>query len=140
LFLAEEINEIKQALIPSFGKSAAGNGDALYDFFIERVRNNLHVVLCMSPVGDAFRNRLRMFPSLVNCTTIDYFSDWPEDALSEVALKYLEDVDLGSDAAKKAVSQVFVTVHTSVVETSKKMILELKRYNYVSLFTFPKLR
>ena len=46
---------------------------ATYNFFIERVRRNLHVVLSMSPIGDAFRNRLRMFPSLINCCTIDWF-------------------------------------------------------------------
>ena len=32
-----------------------------------------HLVLAMSPIGDAFRNRLRKFPSLVNCCTIDWF-------------------------------------------------------------------
>ena len=39
----------------------------------------------MSPFGEDFRNRLRMFPSLVNCTTIDWFSEWPDDALQAVA-------------------------------------------------------
>ena len=51
--------------------------DAVFNYFISRVRNNLHVVLCMSPVGDAFRTRCRMFPSLVNCCTIDWFTEWP---------------------------------------------------------------
>ena len=51
--------------------------DAVFNHFISRVRNNLHVVLCMSPVGDAFRTRCRMFPSLVNCCTIDWFTEWP---------------------------------------------------------------
>jgi dynein heavy chain len=46
---------------------------AMYNFFIERVKQNLHIVLAMSPVGEAFRNRLRQFPSLINCCTIDYF-------------------------------------------------------------------
>ena len=27
----------------------------MFKYFIDRVRSNLHVVLCMSPVGDAFR-------------------------------------------------------------------------------------
>ena len=45
-----------------------------YAFFIERVKAKLHTVLCFSPIGDAFRTRLRMFPSLVNCTTIDWFT------------------------------------------------------------------
>ena len=30
--------------------------DAMFSFFIERVRNNLHIILCMSPVGDPFRS------------------------------------------------------------------------------------
>jgi len=37
------------------------------------VRTNLHVILCLSPVGETFRERCRMFPGLVNCTTIDWY-------------------------------------------------------------------
>ena len=47
--------------------------DALYSLFTDIVRENLHIVLAMSPVGNAFRERLRKFPSLVNCCTIDWF-------------------------------------------------------------------
>jgi dynein heavy chain len=39
----------------------------------------------MSPVGEAFRRRLRTFPALVNCTTIDWFLAWPEEALRSTA-------------------------------------------------------
>ena len=46
--------------------------------YLLRVKANIHVVLCMSPLGEAFRLRLRKFPSLVNCTTIDWFMEWPE--------------------------------------------------------------
>lgn len=46
---------------------------SMYNKFIERTRRHLHVVLAFSPIGDAFRNRLRMFPSLINCCTIDWF-------------------------------------------------------------------
>ena len=38
--------------------------DTCYKTFVERVRDNLHIVLCMSPVGDALRIRCRQFPSL----------------------------------------------------------------------------
>lgn len=57
--------------------------------FLKQVRKNLHVILAMSPIGDAFRTRLRMFPSLVNCCTIDWFSEWPEEALKSVARNFL---------------------------------------------------
>ena len=48
----------------------SGNQNDMYAFFIRRCRENLHVVLCMSPIGDKFRTRLRMFPALVNCCTV----------------------------------------------------------------------
>jgi hypothetical protein len=55
--------------------------DELWRLFIENVRGNLHIVLAMSPVGAGLRNRCRMYPGLVNCTTIDWFHKWPVDAL-----------------------------------------------------------
>jgi len=64
-----------------------------YGYFVERVRANLHIVLAMSPVGDKLRNRLRMFPSLVNCCTIDWINPWPEDALLSVAKMSLENLE-----------------------------------------------
>lgn len=33
-----------------------------------------------------------MFPSLVNCCTIDWFVDWPEEALLSVAHDSLKDI------------------------------------------------
>lgn len=54
-----------------------GSPLALFNLFVERVKQQLHIVLGMSPIGDAFRNRLRMFPSLVNCCTINWFEVIP---------------------------------------------------------------
>lgn len=42
------------------------------------------------------RNWIRQYPALVNCTTINWFSEWPREALLEVAEKYLMGVDLGT--------------------------------------------
>ena len=53
----------------------------LWRAFVERVRAKLHIVLCMSPVGETFRLRCRQLPTLVNCCTINWFSDWPPEAL-----------------------------------------------------------
>ena len=77
--------------------------DSVQRFFISRVRDNLHIVFATSPVGDTFRNRCRMFPSLVNCCTIDWFDEWPRDALLSVSRRFLEFVDVGSDEAKDKV-------------------------------------
>jgi hypothetical protein len=44
----------------------------LWGYFVDKTRDNLHIVLAMSPIGNAFRDRLRQFPSLVNCCTVDW--------------------------------------------------------------------
>ncbi len=77
------------------------NTIAVYNFLLDRVKANLHLIVCMSPVGETFRNRIRMYPALVNCTTIDLFNEWPQEALLEVGEKYLANVELGvSDQVK----------------------------------------
>ena len=43
----------------------------------------------------------RMFPSLVNCCTIDWFTEWPGDALEKVATKFLEDMDMEDEVKLK---------------------------------------
>jgi dynein heavy chain len=39
--------------------------DELWAFFIERVRSNLHLSLCFSPVGVKLSRRAQMFPGLM---------------------------------------------------------------------------
>ncbi|KAH0572596.1 Dynein heavy chain [Spironucleus salmonicida] len=59
----------------------------LYDTYCARVKQNIHLVLCFSPSGTSLRNRLRKFPSLVNCCSIDYMFNWPSDALKDVGIQ-----------------------------------------------------
>lgn len=52
-----------------------------FNIFLDRVKNHLSTVLVMSPLGDDLKNCIWNFPSIISCTTIDYFKDWPSDAL-----------------------------------------------------------
>ena len=68
------------------------NQNQLMDYFTKKVEKNLHVILCMSPTGSTLQERIRMFPSLVNCCTINWFTDWPQEALFAVTQKFLEEI------------------------------------------------
>jgi dynein heavy chain len=70
---------------------------ALLEYFQNKARKNYHICLCFSPVGDMFRIRARMFPGLINCTSIDWFFAWPEDALIDVATRFLKEIELPSE-------------------------------------------
>jgi len=61
--------------------------------FEDCAKNSIHVVLAFSPIGDDFKRRLRMFPALVNCCTIDWFLPWPAQALESVAQQFLSKID-----------------------------------------------
>ncbi|XP_076467072.1 dynein axonemal heavy chain 1-like isoform X2 [Babylonia areolata] len=106
----------------------------LFTAYTKRVRNNLHTVITMSPIGEVFRARLRQFPALVNCCTIDWFSEWPAEALRSVALRFLNDIpDLDcSDAVLNGLVVMCQEVHQSVTNYSGKFLAELSRYNYVT--------
>ena len=59
---------------------------------LQRILYLLIYFLPYSPIGEIFRARLRQFPSLVNCCTIDWFSAWPEEALRSVASTFLGEI------------------------------------------------
>ncbi|KAL7290283.1 hypothetical protein TKK_0015983 [Trichogramma kaykai] len=135
LFGSEDRAEIleKMAGAARTGKGGATETSpvALYGLFTERVRASLHIVLCMSPIGDAFRTRLRMFPSLVNCCTIDWYDAWPEEALERVAKRFLRALEIDEETRSSCVGlcQLF---HLSVQRASELYWLEQQRRNYVT--------
>ena len=85
-------------------RPAADQGGALQHLRRPRARQP-PPVLCMSPLGEAFRTRLRNFPSLVNNCTIDFFAEWPEEALRSVAKNTLDTIDMGDDQTRRASSR-----------------------------------
>lgn len=73
------------------------------------------MALCFSPVGDMFRIRARNFPGLINCTSIDWFHEWPEDALIGVAIKQLEEVTtFPTEELLPKIAQHMAFVHLSI--------------------------
>jgi dynein heavy chain len=109
-----------------------GSRDVLYAFFVQTVRQNLHVVLSFSYVGDAFRERLRKFPSLVNCTTINWFTAWPTDALTTVAEQFLANVGGVPKAAAAALPGLCVLFHQMVTDLSRTFLARERCHNYVT--------
>lgn len=69
-----------------------------------------------------------MFPSLISCTTIDYYSDWPEEALYHVAKGCItEEMEL--EDLKENISKLMCQIHKSVSVISEKWLLQEKKFN-----------
>ncbi|XP_073954502.1 dynein axonemal heavy chain 1-like isoform X2 [Choristoneura fumiferana] len=110
----------------------------LFGCYQRRVRSNLHIVIVMSPVGELFRARLRQFPSLVNCCTIDWFSEWPKSALESVANHFFRNMEelQTTDEVYDAMVSVCCFAHQSVVDASTKFLQQLNRLNYVTPMSY----
>lgn len=66
----------------------------MYAYYIDRIREQLHIALAFSPIGDSFKERIRVYPSLINCCTIDWYMPWPEEALSRVGTYFVTSMKL----------------------------------------------
>ena len=111
-------------------KEIAEDNTAVVKLYEETAQANLHVALTMSPIGEDFKRRLRMFPALVNCCTIDWFLPWPKDALESVAQNFLERID---DLPQiDGIVRICVDMQERVQTLSVRYREELRRYYYVT--------
>jgi dynein heavy chain len=106
--------------------------DQLFEFFLSKARKNLHLALCFSPVGDAFRFRARKFPGIINCTSMDWFHDWPRNALIDVANRFLSEIDFPTNEIREAVGLHMAAVHLSIADANVDFLRAERRYNYTT--------
>jgi len=141
LFTKEEYDAIFGS-IRNFAKAAGyvDEPESLFQYFLDRVRRNLHFILCHSPVGDDFRIRGRKFPALISCSVVDVFMPWPRDALDGVAKRFLVDLqtqgNITEDDTLAAVAANMAEVHLSIDLANKRFLTEERRYNYTTPKSF----
>ncbi|KAH3851244.1 hypothetical protein DPMN_093724, partial [Dreissena polymorpha] len=137
LFDHEEIDgitmDLKQAATQADVQDTRG---AVYNYFIQRVRQNLHVVLALSPAGGRFRQRCRMNPALINCCTIDWYNEWDEEAMLSVAdvffenIEFIAEKDIDIEALKKKVGAMCVDIHKLIGTMAERYWHEMRRHYY----------
>ncbi|KAL8275355.1 hypothetical protein Esti_000677 [Eimeria stiedai] len=144
LYEGDDKDQLMNAIRPL--AKAAGFPDTregFWTFFIDKIRRNLHAVLCLSPAGEALRTRARKFPALVNCTVIDWLQPWPYEALHSVASKFCEELPTGEDESIRNSVVDFLPYMFFAVNDAAKSYLEAdrrhaltKKFAYVTPKTF----
>jgi dynein heavy chain, axonemal len=137
IFTQDELSVIRTDMTKTYKRFGQTNEspDAMNDWFFTRVKDNMHLSILMSPVGDTFRSYCRQYPALINNTTIDWFMAWPEEALIEVANKFLGPVELPNDK-RQGLANLCGYTHATTQASSNRMYSELKRMFYVTPTNF----
>ena len=131
LFAKDEIMAITADLRPRFLKERVGMEDTqdnLKQFFVDKVRDNLHIMICMSPMNYKFPIRARKFPGIVSCPTIDWFLPWPADALVALSKAIISDFPVEcTPEVKEGLMTHMGMVHTLVTQVCDDYFVQMRR-------------
>ena len=140
IFTKDEQGEIVAELTPIMKRECPKvppTPENIFAWFLERVKLNLHVVLCFSPVGETFRQRALKFPALLSGCTIDWFQPWPREALVAVASHFMSDFPFEcSTEAKKGLFKTMASVQDSVAQACQSYFQRFRRSTHVTPKSF----
>lgn len=125
--------------------------EELYRWFTQQVARNLHVVFTMNPPADGLASRAATSPALFNRCVLDWFGDWTDQALYQVAYEFTQTLDLDSAAyqapspfpvayrdlalpptQRSAVVNAMVHVHQSMRAITQKLAKRQGKYNHIT--------
>jgi dynein heavy chain 1 len=145
LFEGDEYLTLISACREGFG---GGKGmeteEEFYKKFVKNVQRNLHVVFTMNPANPDFSNRAGSSPAIFNRCVIDWFGEWGNDALFQVAKELTAKIDFpetsfagnrnaDSDQGRRGIIvEIICYVHNSVRELNNKLQKGAKKFNYIT--------
>eukprot|EP00917_Polyrhabdina_sp_WS-2016_P007442 GHVP01016658.1.p1 GENE.GHVP01016658.1~~GHVP01016658.1.p1 ORF type:complete len:4656 (-),score=837.71 GHVP01016658.1:4666-18633(-) len=145
LFEGDDYSQLLSECRAAWSDKGTVDETEVFQQFTKKVQRNLHIVFTMNPSNPDFSNRQATSPALFNRCVIDWYGDWPEDALLQVATEFtqrLELVDdyfeqdspmLGSQESKRAaLARAVVDMHFMVVGLNQHLNRTGKRGNYSS--------
>ena len=112
-------------------KSCGFQDTEVVQYFLDKAMRNIHIVLCFSPKGNKFKQRAREFPGVISCTSMDWFHDWPKEALIDVGKNFLAKIDLPTET-RDSIAQHIAEVHNSVEVENARYFREERRINYTT--------
>ena len=125
--------------------------DELYRWFTQQIIKNLHVVFTMNPPEGGLSSKAATSPALFNRCVLNWFGDWSDQALFQVASELTQPVDLDRPAFvaldsipvayrdltlpasyRDTVVNAMVYVHHSMQRFNQRLFKQQSRLNYLT--------
>ncbi|KAL4465245.1 hypothetical protein ABPG74_001959 [Tetrahymena malaccensis] len=110
----------------------------LWSYFVDRIKDNFHIILCFSPVGQKLRETACKFPAIFNECTIDWFLPWPEQALISVAETFIKEFNKlkTKEETKNELIKQMANVHSMANEICEEYYQKMRRQVYITPKSF----
>ncbi len=67
---------------------------------------------------------------------INWFHDWPKDALYDVASSFLRDIEFPIGGIVEKIANNMAETHSEIDEINKQFLIQERRYNYTTPKSF----
>jgi dynein heavy chain 1 len=139
LFEGEEYAQLIHQYKEHNPKDKNKNDEEIYANFTKFVQRNLHVVFTMNPANPDFSNRTASSPAIFNRCVIDWFGDWNEDALYQVARELTDKIEIPPNSlenndlnSKDVLVTLVVKIHNCVKALNSQLKKGAKKFNYLT--------
>ena len=96
----------------------------------------------MNPSNPDFSNRTASSPALFNRCVIDWFGDWSEEGLLQVAKEFTAVIDPVVESFEVPVEEdeqrhnivinTIVGIHSTIIELNRRLSKSAKKFNYIT--------
>ncbi|CRH00097.1 dynein heavy chain, putative [Plasmodium relictum] len=87
-----------------------GTDNNIFDYYIKKVNNNLHFILCFSPTSNNFRDKSNNFQCILNNTMIDIYDNWEADSLMCVGQKYVNNIYMNINTGDILLNEEYINL------------------------------
>lgn len=94
-------------------------------FHSQVIKEQLHIIICFSPLGNRLRKCIRNYPSLINCCTIDWLHGWPDDALLAISHRFLAEEEI-DDVDRTMAIDMLVEFQLSSMQMAEQYFVQTR--------------
>eukprot|EP00434_Breviolum_minutum_P017291 symbB.v1.2.015262.t2/scaffold1130.1/size136251/9 len=109
----------------------------LYNYFLNRLRDNLHIVLSFSPLHHKFPIRAQMFPAVFSGVNINWFLPWPGEALVAVSANFLKNFKIDTtEENRNRLYELMASFQNRIRDMSTTYLSRMRKHVYVTPRSF----
>ncbi|EDV28903.1 uncharacterized protein TRIADDRAFT_19158, partial [Trichoplax adhaerens] len=111
--------------------------DVAWQFFLQKIRRNLHVVIIIPSIGSRLRTICNEFPSLINNIAFMWYGHWSREKLVCNAMHHLKNIKQLTTKDQENLAHLMASMHLSIRHHDDS-VYDGGTYGHITNYTFEK--